>query len=698
MRIVVALVLLSVAVASVPAADPPTPPVVPMGAPTDAAIDALIADAIGRNAGTAAEAVRKLVNLGPAAVPSLTQGLWADSDTRRACIAMLGMIGADARSAVPSLVRMLNDDNLEIRGGAARALGFIGAHSAIPALTKLLDDKFPLVRLTAAESLISLGASAETVLPVLTKALKSERQDENYAAARLLGELGPEAAPAVPVINNALAGADPLLVARLADALGRVGPGAKDAAPALKTRVSDDKNPMIYHVPATLAVWRITRDLDVVKLLYPALPKTQGRGLAHAPLWRIDQSKETLDELTKQLKSQEPSDVIAAAAALGPQSKDAASALAKLIQPDLDPAKLLAVLTVLGDIGPGAPAWNKETLETLQKIIESKTPGLSVAAAVTAYRIAPTPKAAQVLTDFLEEKDLRIEAAEALKALRPTNQAVIIELLAALDIPNDQVKLSAAIALWRIEKNAQALPSATKRLRSTDPFVRATAATDIGGEFGAEAKTAVPELVKRLFDPFALVRSASAEALGRVGPGAKDAVAPLIALLDGDEPAFVQSAACEALGLIQPTEKDDAVVVLKKKFEHPDALVRAHAALALFLLTGDKTGEQEAANGMGYRTHHVRITAAETAWRMNKNAKAIPLLIRALEEGNLDGTAGENERYMATRALGRVGADAKDAVPELLKLINHRDYAVATAACAAVKAIDPEAAKKAGVK
>lgn len=699
MRIVVTLVLLSVAVAAVPAADPPAQPApAPMGPPTDAAIDALIAEAIGRNTGAAAEAARKLINLGPAAVPALTQGLWADSDTRRTCIALLGTIGADARSAAPSLVRFLTHDDLEVRGAAARSLGFLGAHSAIPALTKLLDDKFPLVRLTAAEALITLGADAAVVIPVLTKSLKSDRQEETYAAARLLGELGPEAAPAIPAINNELAGVEPILLARLADALGRIGPGAKDAVPTLKTRVEEDKNPGPYRVQAALAMWRITRDPEAVKFLRASLKKTQGRGLAHGPLWRIDQSKETLDELTAQLTSKEPSEVVAAAESLGPRSKDAAPALVKLIQPDLDPAKLLIVLAVLGDVGPGTPAWNKETLESLQKIAESKTPGVSVAAAVAAYRIAPTPQAARVLTDFLEEKELRAEAAESLKALRPANQAVVIELLAALDSPDEQVRLSSAVALWRIEKHAQAIPSATKRLRSTNPKVRELAALDIGAEFGPEAKTAVPELVKRLFDPFASVRCASAESLGRVGPGAKDAVGPLLALLDGDEPAFVQSAACEALGLIQPMDKDDAVAALRKKLEHPDALVRAHSALAIFLLNGDKAGEQEAATGMGYRTHNVRITAAETAWRMNKNAKAIPLLIRALEEGNLDGTGSDNERYMAARALGRIGADAKDAVPELLKLINHRDYALATVAGTAVKAIDPRAAKNAGVK
>ena len=99
--------------------------------------------------------------------------------------------------------------------------------------------------------------------------------------------------------------------------------------------------------------------------------------------------------------------------------------------------------------------------------------------------------------------------------------------------PHGKSRQLRLILMRRIEKHAQALPAAAKCLRSADPKVRAEAATDIGGEFGPDAKAAVPELVKRLFDPFAAVRCASAEALGRVGPGAKDAAAPLLALLDG---------------------------------------------------------------------------------------------------------------------------------------------------------------------
>src|SRR5262249_56727119 len=112
-------------------------------------------------------------------------------------------------------------------------------------------------------------------------------------------------------------------------------------------------------------------------------------------------------------------------------------------------------------------------------------------------------------------------------------------------------------------------------------------------------------------------------------------------VLDGDEPGFVQSAACEALGLIDPADKDAAAAVLKRKLGDPDALTRAHTALALYLLTGDKAGETEAEHGLGYRMYQLPITAAEALWRMRKDERAVPLLVRVLEESNLSGTGSE---------------------------------------------------------
>ncbi len=699
--------LLAGAAVPAPAAQPPEPP----GAPKPPTVEELIAKIQDADEKVAADALVALVDLGPAAVPGLTQGLWSDSFTaRRRCAVVLGTVGADARSAAPSLARVLKDDNdTDARREAARALAAIGAHSAIPALTKALKDEAAPVRMAAAEALIALGADAEPILPVLTKALTAKRPEEQQAAARLLGELGPEAVSALLAIQKELVESDAAFGYHLLDALGRIGPEAKNVIPAIQVKVKQDENLPLFRLQAAVALWRITRDEEAIKQLRDAVAgKKLTRPLPHTALLRLDQSKDTLDVFAKQLKSEDRADVLFAADALGAKAKDAVPAFAKILTtvanvlkgaepPPAGFEELLSsaapLVAVLGQIGPDA----KAALEPLTIIAKAKHPTLSFPAAVAVYQIDPKADNALVIAAFLDDKDNRAKAAVALRELRPTGKAVAIELLVALDSADEDLRLDAAVALWRVEKNAAAFKAMRKLLASSNAKVRERAAMDLGYEFGADAKPAVPDLVKRLFDPRSSVRSTSAEALGRLGATAKDAAPALIAVIEGDEPAFVQSAACEALGRIEPAEKPAVVATLKVKLEHPAPLVRAHAALALVML-GDQTGKEEATRGLTHRAHHVRITAAEAIWRINKDGRAIPLLVRALEESNLTGTDGDNERYMAARALGRIGADAKPAVPELLKLLGHPDGHLDATARAALKAIDPDAAKNAGVK
>jgi HEAT repeat protein len=684
MRTTLALLVLTFA-APAPARGPDEP----RAAGPDVDIEALIAKAHDLTGGP--EAVKQLTDLGPDAVPALTQGLWSDSGTtRRVCAAVLGEIGADARAAGPSLAQVLNDDSKAVRLAAARALGAVAAPAAVPALARALKDESPAVRLAAAGSLIDLGADAKTVLPVLTKSLASGQPDERYFATGLLTALGPEAAPALPALAAALAEADPPLTVRIADTLGRIGPEAKVVIPALKRKLQEDANAELFRVSAAVALWRIDRDAAAADLLRAALTADAAlRPHPHAALWRIDRSRKTADALKKELKSAD--DVAVAIDVLGRYPEDFPEMLVSLSK--LDGPDGVRVLGLRARLGPQP----KEALEKLRARAKQKQKN-DLGAAVEVYRTDPTSDSALAVAAFLENKDARVSAAEALRQLRPTAKAVAIELLVALDSKDEEFRLAAAAALWGIEKSPAALKAAAAVLRSADPKMRQAAALALGVEFGPDATAAVPDLVKRLFDARAAVRAVAAEALGRIGPGAKAAAPALLAVLEGDEPPFVYSAACEALGRIRADDADAVTAALKQKLDHPDPLVRAHAALALALAAGDKSGQDEAVRGLGHRTHAVRITAAEAVWRMNRDGRAVPLLVGALEESNLIGSDGDNERYMAARALGRIGADAKPGVPELLKLIEARNETLATAARAALVLVDPEAAKKAGVK
>lgn len=104
-----------------------------------------------------------------------------DDDVKRQSAIALGKIGAEAKAAVPVLMRAVSDESIWVRIEAARALGKIGpeAKVAVPVLILALDDfsqpldyrpRFerdtaPAMREAALEALSEMGHDAEAALP-----------------------------------------------------------------------------------------------------------------------------------------------------------------------------------------------------------------------------------------------------------------------------------------------------------------------------------------------------------------------------------------------------------------------------------------------------------------------------------------------------------------------------------------------------
>jgi HEAT repeat protein len=72
----------------------------------------------------------------------------------------LGLLGAEARPAVPALIRTLKADTPLVRQNAASALGHIKAEEAVPALVEALGDREWVVRRQAASALGYIGPVA----------------------------------------------------------------------------------------------------------------------------------------------------------------------------------------------------------------------------------------------------------------------------------------------------------------------------------------------------------------------------------------------------------------------------------------------------------------------------------------------------------------------------------------------------------
>lgn len=160
----------------------------------------------------AASSIGALGSAARSAVPTLVAILEKDRDplVRRNLAQALGDIGGDSRTIVPALEKSLKDSDADVTTASAMALGKLGK-PALPALKRALRDNDHLVRKNAADALAKMGPDAKDAVPDLMEAFKSEspagrRKDNSYKAsfAEALGAIGPDAKAAVPVLEDSI--------------------------------------------------------------------------------------------------------------------------------------------------------------------------------------------------------------------------------------------------------------------------------------------------------------------------------------------------------------------------------------------------------------------------------------------------------------------------------------------------------------
>jgi HEAT repeat protein len=127
---------------------------------------------------------------------------------RSAAIAALTSISSDPSVVVPHLVKVLGDDQWEVRRDASVALGKIGpdAKSAVPVLFRMLDSEDD--RDAARGALRAIDDADVDAVPVLLEGLESEDRRRRYYAVSLLRKIGPPAKDALPALKKILEESD----------------------------------------------------------------------------------------------------------------------------------------------------------------------------------------------------------------------------------------------------------------------------------------------------------------------------------------------------------------------------------------------------------------------------------------------------------------------------------------------------------
>jgi HEAT repeat protein len=586
-------------------------------------------------------------------------------------------------AAVPALVRLLKDDDPQLRAAAAEALAAVGpdAVDAVPDLIEALHDPYgrstffgraggspPVsgVRPAAVAALRAIGpkgkeALAEKGVVILKQALEKEDHDSWGHTSMSLGMIGPEAREAAPAIVDGYLAAkgDGCEVRRALRLLGA------DAAPALKKMLETSE----YAGDALEAV---------------AAGGPDFKGL--------------LPEVKKALHSEDSAVRASALAALTGIDGDGRAAAPALIEAlrDTDGGVRLRAARLLRVLGRRA----KEAVPALRKALDDASGDVVCEAALALLRAGADDKESlDRLVERLADDDAYESATHALAALGPKAKGAAPALKRLLSADKTAVRLRAAFVLGALGRE-EAKPAAQALLkvlddRDQDVWVLDRALRQLVC-VGPPGKEALPTLLRLFRDErgpanlsgraFAVMAAMGPDArdalpvvwdaykenqtpsaayfLGAVGTAAPEAVPRLMTLLLDPDGQYARPAAAEALGRVGPPAAD-AVPRLKDALHDCQLRVRVWAAFALIRITGESKPYLPLIISA---LRDEPDAAAEALRRLGPAARsAIPALIKALDDDRAWVRGG------AVRALGAFRADAKETVPALIALVGREE-------------------------
>lgn len=409
-----------------------------------------------------------------------------------------------------------------------------------------------------------------------------------------------------------------------------------------------------------------------------ALPFEASRLTIHPPM-----DTET-SQLIDQLKDSRSEVRLSAAVALGEFERLSSNSLIELapLLKDVDREVRLAAITSLMKIWRGLTGAMGDLL----------TPGDEIDQA-----FGPLNEALlSALGD--EDKYVRMNAAEGLRDLFSTDNAVFNVFVAAARDEDESLRRRAALSLWigasdrratLFQVESEAGIAALQRLLNDDSKdVRKYALRAIAS-VGPEAQTSAPILhdllqdndedirfngalaianletesgpaldilTEALLTGDRLKRKAAAFALRAMGTNAKPAIPALVTGLK-DQEKRVRSRCAGALGSIGAAVNDDVIHALLETERDDDPDVRLAVERALAAIGKDRVSDaQKRAAHFAARNHFPLF---------GFKPEEIPGLIFMLKDPNSDA------RAMAATALGNLGA--REAIPDLLNLLNDEE-------------------------
>lgn len=398
-----------------------------------------------------------------------------------------------------------------------------------------------------------------------------------------------------------------------------------------------------------------------------------------------------LEELTKDVASNDKEVCLRAIDELGKLGAEAKSAVPALVKALANEDKLVCwhAARTLGSIGPDA----KAAAPALVKALNDECPEVR---AYAAFALGKAGNDSEDVVDALIDKAfdesalVRRTCLGALRSLDPPVEKTLPHVLKILEEADPAIVMPALHSV--AEQGKEAVPRLCKVLKHKKGCYWACL---VLAEIGPDAKDAVPHLSDVLKHADPDVRLQTLVTLGEIGPASKSLIPGIVEAFEKDEFDGVRYAAAFALGKIGINA--DATKVLSEAVEGDDPFLQMISAWALALNNpNDKTMIERTVKLIvgAFKSDdvHLRRLAAKAAVDFDvPREDVVPALVDALRDkdprvvGNAiealaelgpkalqhvgDSLKNEELRPFAVRLIYRLGPEAESAVPSLIEAL-----------------------------
>lgn len=533
------------------------------------------------------------------------------------------------------------------------------------------------------------------------KALSSETDAERQQAITAIHNLGPWGRPAFPTLIAMLPDSSVDVVYSIANLLSEHPIAAKDALPALMQIIRRPRlqPSLANNVAIAIAELGDPSNPEVVRaLLATDFEGRRGGSEAHSVIRRYPKAMlpvvaDLLSDPNSFVQSRAALNLYRLAYSNGPNKQSLSVEISdndrKSIADKLRPWMDHPSPQIRNWIVPVVLNFDRSALrEVIPRFLTMVRRHENYAASQSALALRGSEAAAQLL-DSLDDPSPDVRREVAVTLSRCGNGAMIV-LAGGLRHPNPAVRSGVLETLALNFECGKALRNRIiARLSDEDTEVRLTAATTLVANGTVVALPAIPVLTEEALSRSATHRMRALAALQLMGPTARPTL-PTLTLCARSGDLSTRFAAARALAAIDKSTWRTYVPVCIDVLAND--VQQQHSAIRLLSETGPNAKDALPALRKQFASDRpmIAMQAAEAVVRIAPNdaEDAVGCLAKVVT-GDGGGRTRRDMRQ-AIRALQRIGAPARSAVPALLELVrNDSDTDTSVPAAIAVIQIDP---------